>query len=262
MMILLLWVFVVFYHLRFMCLLYGLVFFFFSSRRRHTRCALVTGVQTCALPISGDRPVVRTIWRAGLSDLPPDAAHHGACRRGGDRLAAKAYLLGFRGADERGQTGFPEAVNERQTAICGREPARPRDRRRAADLDFLRRLRSWRDGASDGDQARPSVPGFLCLLDSGGRAGAKLRPAPEHHFGLAGGRAGQAVEHRAQGKLHSRADGELESARRLSGRAGDARSEEHTSELQSLMRHSYAVFCLKKNNTTDTPRTDHPPALQ
>src|SRR3546814_14406079 len=28
-----------------------LCFFFFSSRRRHTRCALVTGVQTCALPI-------------------------------------------------------------------------------------------------------------------------------------------------------------------------------------------------------------------
>src|SRR3546814_9383128 len=27
------------------------VFFFFSSRRRHTRCSLVTGVQTCALPI-------------------------------------------------------------------------------------------------------------------------------------------------------------------------------------------------------------------
>src|SRR3546814_6848890 len=27
-------------------------FLFFSSRRRHTRCALVTGVQTCALPIS------------------------------------------------------------------------------------------------------------------------------------------------------------------------------------------------------------------
>src|SRR3546814_3095959 len=32
--------------------LYCCVFFFFSSRRRHTRCALVTGVQTCALPIS------------------------------------------------------------------------------------------------------------------------------------------------------------------------------------------------------------------
>src|SRR3546814_10231129 len=28
-----------------------MIVFFFSSRRRHTRCALVTGVQTCALPI-------------------------------------------------------------------------------------------------------------------------------------------------------------------------------------------------------------------
>src|SRR3546814_3134537 len=30
----------------------AVIYFFFSSRRRHTRCALVTGVQTCALPIS------------------------------------------------------------------------------------------------------------------------------------------------------------------------------------------------------------------
>src|SRR3546814_7574328 len=36
----------------FLCILFCLfLFFFFSSRRRHTRCALVTGVQTCALPI-------------------------------------------------------------------------------------------------------------------------------------------------------------------------------------------------------------------
>src|SRR3546814_2156809 len=34
-------------------IMYELIcYFFFSSRRRHTRCALVTGVQTCALPIS------------------------------------------------------------------------------------------------------------------------------------------------------------------------------------------------------------------
>src|SRR3546814_4116957 len=39
------------YLLQFLCVV-GLGFFFFSSRRRHTRCALVTGVQTCALPIS------------------------------------------------------------------------------------------------------------------------------------------------------------------------------------------------------------------
>src|SRR3546814_3905262 len=38
--------------------------------------------------------------------------------------------------------------------------------------------------------------------------------------------------------------------RRGDAAEGGARSEEHTSELQSLMRISYAVFCLKKKNTT------------
>src|SRR3546814_5967370 len=37
----------------FLFIYFFLLFFFFSSRRRHTRCALVTGVQTCALPICG-----------------------------------------------------------------------------------------------------------------------------------------------------------------------------------------------------------------
>src|SRR3546814_3995681 len=37
---------------------YVVLFFFFSSRRRHTRCALVTGVQTCALPISSPRTII------------------------------------------------------------------------------------------------------------------------------------------------------------------------------------------------------------
>src|SRR3546814_9935559 len=36
--------------------------FFFSSRRRHTRCALVTGVQTCALPISETFTDLQTWW--------------------------------------------------------------------------------------------------------------------------------------------------------------------------------------------------------
>src|SRR3546814_8305468 len=39
--------------------------FFFSSRRRHTRCALVTGVQSCALPISACTPA----WAAGVTGL-------------------------------------------------------------------------------------------------------------------------------------------------------------------------------------------------
>src|SRR3546814_4892169 len=38
------------------------VTFFFSSRRRHTRCALVTGVQTCALPILGACGLRTHLW--------------------------------------------------------------------------------------------------------------------------------------------------------------------------------------------------------
>src|SRR3546814_1990041 len=52
---------------------FGFGYFFFSSRRRHTRCALVTGVQTCALPISRD-PGVGT-------DEPRGAARRYADRR-------------------------------------------------------------------------------------------------------------------------------------------------------------------------------------
>src|SRR3546814_2168521 len=44
--------------------------FFFSSRRRHTRCALVTGVQTCALPISQRHPRARRLTLR----LAPDAS--------------------------------------------------------------------------------------------------------------------------------------------------------------------------------------------
>src|SRR3546814_4278033 len=113
--------------------------FFFSSRRRHTRCALVTGVQTCALPIYGARRPLRR----PASDLRSR------------RLAAE------RGGGRRQDRRPPEPAQER------------------ADLDSER-----------------------------GRTGP------------------------------------LSLLRRL----GD-RSEEHTSELPSLMRISYAFFCLKKTNT-------------
>src|SRR3546814_19160661 len=45
--------------------------FFFSSRRRHTRCALVTGVQTCALPIF--RPVERHDETAESQQIPGES---------------------------------------------------------------------------------------------------------------------------------------------------------------------------------------------
>src|SRR3546814_7797906 len=59
-------------------------FFFFSSRRRHTRCALVTGVQTCALPIylgntvivvEHDEDAIRTADY--IVDMGPGAGVHG-----------------------------------------------------------------------------------------------------------------------------------------------------------------------------------------
>src|SRR3546814_1105805 len=49
-----------------MYLVYVFIIVFLSSRRRHTRCALVTGVQTCALPIYAlhlERPDARMIHR-------------------------------------------------------------------------------------------------------------------------------------------------------------------------------------------------------
>src|SRR3546814_3636603 len=56
--------------------------YFFSSRRRHTRCALVTGVQTCALPIYGE--AFRSEDRGGACDagIPSAASRRDEpCRR-------------------------------------------------------------------------------------------------------------------------------------------------------------------------------------
>src|SRR3546814_9509897 len=129
--------------------------FFFSSRRRHTRCALVTGVQTCALPIWPAAPVPGP-FRA--NDAQP--------------------LAGQRRGDVDG--------------VDGRAPVL------ALDADAVQR------------DERRRVCRPLRLED--------LRP---------GGVARQPGRGKAQPALATR-------------------SEEHTSELQSLMRISYAVFCLKK----------------
>src|SRR3546814_14174822 len=60
--------------------------FFFSSRRRHTRCALVTGVQTCALPIwrHHRQPLSQNV--TGCLPVPPAAIPCSGprCRRDDD----------------------------------------------------------------------------------------------------------------------------------------------------------------------------------
>src|SRR3546814_8296093 len=70
--------------------------------------------------------------------------------------------------------------------------------------------------------------------------------------------------------VRNRNHGRLESFRKNLQERDDApvasrvllrRSEEHTSELQSLMRNLYAVFCLKKKNTTDNINIHNPDGI-
>src|SRR3546814_1827411 len=70
--------------------------FFFSSRRRHTRCALVTGVQTCALPIC--RPDVREEHVGAVLVLPDrgrgEIFRHRALERIGDDERSEERRVG------------------------------------------------------------------------------------------------------------------------------------------------------------------------
>src|SRR3546814_2617692 len=143
----------------------------FSSRRRHTSCALVTGVQTCALPICD-------IPKDGLRAQPQIGVHARSCRcsEGVDGQVAEQLAI------QPGTRSSPVAA----------------------------------DGAP-GDAER---------------VGGLLRA--------------QATEHAALDHLGCMRVGFLQSIERLVEREQLLRSEEHTSELQSLMRISYAVFCLKK----------------
>src|SRR3546814_1546656 len=80
--------------------------------------------------------------------------------------------------------------------------------------------------------------------------GDPVQPARDHDAGAGephparGTRAAHALRHRHEHRPHPR------------GSRPAVRSEEHTSELQSLMRISYAVFCLKKTNLFVTYTTD------
>src|SRR3546814_5673668 len=99
---------------------------FFASRRRHTRCALVTGVQTCALPICDMGPVAdrveigwrlaRDCWGAGFASEAargaaawtfenlPDDEIRAITWRGNVRSRAVMERLGMRYRAERKST--------------------------------------------------------------------------------------------------------------------------------------------------------------
>src|SRR3546814_8493682 len=79
--------------------------------------------------------------------------------------------------------------------------------------------------------------------------GSLLDNMPNYQLGMihALGRfAFQMVDQIGRTRGSSQTDTDLQEAAGLLQYSGTKRSEEHTSELQSLMRHSYAVFCLKK----------------
>src|SRR3546814_9167839 len=85
---------------------YMLVSFFFSSRRRHTRCALVTGVQTCALPI----------YLLDNPQLLPEMAEAWQTKQSAERLAgiSQDVLSPFDGA----VLGNPAGSKEIGRASC------------------------------------------------------------------------------------------------------------------------------------------------
>src|SRR3546814_10539258 len=144
--------------------------FFFSSRRRHTRCALVTGVQTCALPISPMRAFFRPGRRA-----PMHASAVGKAMLAEIDDAVLTEVL-----HQKGMPRFTEKTIVDPAALrC--ELARIRERGWAVDDE-------------------------------------------EHTVGM---RCVAATIHNEHGEV-------------IAGVS--VRSEEHTSELQSLMSISYAVF--------------------
>src|SRR3546814_9593278 len=111
--------------------------------------------------------------------------------------------------------------------------------------DLQRRASEFPPRPNDIGQARPLGDGDrrighslstwdhqLCRPSGDQRAGERPRPNPPSDL-------------RGRGAPHRLSRGEL---------YGGPRSEEHTSELQSLMRISYAVFCLKKKKKDDNTK--------
>src|SRR6184192_1222535 len=91
-----------------------LVFFFFSSRRRHTRCRLVTGVQTCALPIYDGWQNRKSIYEPNPAQFPNGLADmvalSGALEAQGTHLGLWIALNGYNSDIDWGVgQGFTEA---------------------------------------------------------------------------------------------------------------------------------------------------------
>src|SRR3546814_320356 len=210
-------------------LLYFIVCFFFSSRRRHTRCALVTGVQTCALPIStAPRPSRSMRSNTTMTDSPVPADQ--------PTILASLALLGW--VQHTAESANADAVlNEIRrlgdlldTHVVGRADALEEVVQPQTSDDAHPRSLSAQFGLNAlpfhvelSHRPRPCRYLLLGCIDPGSPSAMTML--------LDWRTLGFSAE-----ELHL-----LEGAPILV-----RRSEEHTSERQSLMRISYAVFCLTK----------------
>src|SRR3546814_20335442 len=129
-----------------------IILFFFSSRRRHTRCALVTGVQTCALPISKgygikDRyafaltvplPVKQQVSRPEVKSEAPTGLIELSYKPVDDVMAYAKYSRGYRqgsvnlASDIGTDTFDPEPFNAH---VTGDTTSRPEEQRRRTEGD-------------------------------------------------------------------------------------------------------------------------------
>src|SRR3546814_406966 len=187
-----------------------LVIFFFSSRRRHTRCALVTGVQTCALPIYGGGIRLHAAVAGGR------ACHH---------IVSQLYP-GFR---LRITLHFAIELTLTETAAATQRHCRCHNIVIGASSSRHRRRRREREGFYASDR-RPSLS---IRRSRHGRADRDSADYVARHRPL-GNSEGQSAERHAAPRLGGGGGGGGSGGdrRRLSD-ADRQRSEEHTSELQS-----------------------------
>src|SRR3546814_1628627 len=116
---------------------------------------------------------------------------------------------------------------------------------------------------SPGRQPRPRHPvggayrgGGRCLRRADLQASVQGSMVIATRPGVCARAIGQAFRSGRGGRIRARDATDYRGVRTLSACVARDRSEEHTSELQSLMRISYAVFCLKKKkNNTYTSKT-------
>src|SRR3546814_7730291 len=113
----------------------------------------------------------------------------------------------------------------------------------------------------DGQDARRKAPATRRNRDAIAQVLREILPGTVRVLEIASG-SGEHVVHFAGLFPHlswQPSDTHPDALTSISGwtRTAGLRSEEHTSELQSLMRISYAVFCLKKKNNTNEDRATH-----